>query len=129
MLNNDDCIYTSEHGELYLGHLYTVELSTTFSATVKSYGFSGAHNFCMLRDDIQEQIDNLTAMSNSLSGTCKITDCESYSYIRLQFEGKELKITGKLGMFNDDNSLKFGFFADQTVLKLLANVLTGFIAR
>jgi len=39
-----DCLYTSKYGELYVEFMYSVELNITFSAMVKSYGFSGTHS-------------------------------------------------------------------------------------
>ena len=112
---------------MYAEYLYSSEFDISFSTMVKSYGFSGTHNFCIRKDNLQERVNELKKMSNSLVGICKIEDADSDAHIHLLFEGRNLKITGQLGGSYEDNFMKFSFLADQTVTELFADVLRGFV--
>ena len=120
-------VYISKHAELNVEYKYTVEESTTFSIFAKSYGFFGEHSFCIRNFDLERITSELNNISNSLSGKCTINDTDSDSFICIVFECKKLKILGQLGGSHADNLMKFSFFADQTVAKLLADNFRTFI--
>lgn len=121
--NADNCLYKSQYSELSLEYLYSVEVNLTFAVVIKSYGFCGTHDFCIHTEELEEYIQCLRHMNDSLSGECKIIDVDSDAYILLGFEGKKLNVSGQLGGSYEDNFMKFSFCADQTLIMLLLDAL------
>jgi len=124
MYQDEKCLYQSTYAELHIEHLYTVEINATFSVFVKSYGFTGEYNFCMQKEQMMNTISNLKELYDSLFGSCRLIDADSDSHICIEFENKNLKISGQLGGSYEDNFMKFSFLADQTLIKLLMNTLS-----
>lgn len=122
---NRNCIYQSKFAELQIEWLYTIEVNSTFSVSVKSYGFTGTYNFCLHKEQIKDIILNLKEMDKGLSGLCKILDTDSNSFITLEFEEKRLAVYGQLGGDYEENFMKFRFMADQTIMRLLIHLLSN----
>jgi len=130
MKNNRDNIYTSEVGELYTEYSFSAEFDISIIISVKSYGFSGGHEFCINKEVTRERIKELENMHFSLLGECTMndSDSDSDSYIKLSFIGNELTVSGQLGGSYNSNFIKFSFTADQTLLKLLSDTLKGYVS-
>ena len=124
MYQNENCLYQSKYGELHIEYLYTVETNVTFFVFVRSYGFTGEYNFCIHHEQIRDSILSLKLLDNSFEGLCNLADIDSNAYICLEFENKELKVYGQLGGDYEENYMKFGFLADQTLVKLLMDKLS-----
>ena len=65
-------------------------------------------------------------MSDSLSGEITLCDDESSEFIKFAFFQDQLVVSGSIGDYSD-NRLCFSFFADQTGVSLLSNVLKKLI--
>jgi len=90
---------------------------------IESYNFSGTHIFCLREDQLEDILVQLNQMISFLSGSCRIPDNDSDSYVILDFEKNSLKISGQLGGSYSDNFMCFTFLADQTAAQLLADAL------
>jgi len=122
-----ESLFKSKYGEWSIEYLYHSEMYVTSCISVKSYGFSGAHNFSMMKSTIESNIEELTVMNESLAGVCRLLDTDSDSYIKLEFKGDDLSIAGQIGGSYNENFMQFEFIADQTVIELLLGVLRGLL--
>ena len=94
---------------------------------VQSYDFSGKGPIYLNAEKQRKAIVTLQNMIESLSGELVLYDEESEKYyIQIYFFNGELKVKGVLGDYSD-NQISFCFFADQTVLTLLMQVLEELI--
>ena len=116
-------IFQSKVAKLDLEYLYTVERNITFIVKVLSGAFSGEHPFCLHKNDISDVILILNHMSKEMKGECIISDGDSYSFIKIEFEERDVTISGQLGWASDDDFMKFKFTADQTLVVLLESAL------
>ncbi len=124
LFHDKSCLFKSKHAEFHMEYLYSADESAAFQVFVKSYGFSGSHEFCMRNEQIKENISNLKTLDDTLLGQCRIADIDSDAYISLEFENRDLKVYGQLGGSYNDNCMKFSFLADQTLIKLLIDALS-----
>jgi len=116
--NNE--IYFSENAKMQANLCYHIELNKTYEFMVESNYFSGRTTFCFHVDDLKKIIDKLNAMSMHLSGECVINDADSNNFLKVYFTEQRIKVEGLFGDF-DEQSLKFAFYADQTILRLLSS--------
>jgi len=108
--------------------MHPSEQNLTFAIFIKSYDFSGMHNFCVRKDYLQEKIKELRDMDKSHTGACRICDGDSDSFINIEFERHNLRVNGQIGGTHNDNYMFFSFTADRTLLGLCANILRDFVA-
>ena len=121
-------IFVSNNAELIFEYLYTVEEYITFRVYVKSYGFSGASNFCIHTRTLHERRDSMKNLSGLSAGLYEIHDYDSDDFICFRYDEKVLYVTGLLGGSYNDNHMKFSFTADQTVFALIASTFSNFIS-
>ena len=124
MYQNGDYLYKSKYGEFHMEYIYSMDESAAFQVFIRSYGFTGLHEFCMRNEQIRDIILTLKLLSESFDGLCKLGDIDSNAYICLEFENRSLKVYGQLGGDYEENYMKFSFLADQTLIKLLMNKLS-----
>lgn len=89
---------------------------------IESDEFSGKGSFYFLEKDIKQYIREINEMSIELNGECVLVDTESEFFLKLYFHSNELYIKGTIGDYSC-YSLSFDLKIDQTVLKLLEEVL------
>ncbi|MFB5268535.1 hypothetical protein ACE41H_17365 [Paenibacillus enshidis] len=125
MLNKNSFI-SSENQELKITHLYTVDGYFTFNIKVRSGEFAGASNFCMPKEHIICIVETFSQMLKSLEGSCIVKDYDSDAHVVFEI-GKlgHICILGQIGGSHEDQSMKFKYTTDQTVL---ANILQMFKA-
>lgn len=118
-------LYQTEYAEWEMEYQYTVDCYSTYSVHIRSNNFSGSENFCISGDTIHHLIRSLAVLEEKLAGQLTLCDCESDSFISLEFVSHNiLSLYGQIGGSHEDNYLHFKTHVDQTVLPLLKNVLS-----
>lgn len=99
------------------------DYGTMINVFVRTNGFVGQGPLYFNGLNIKKVIEHVATMLDTLSGEIILSDDESSDYfIKFLFCENQLVVSGSIGDYND-NRLCFNFFADQTVLSLLLNVL------
>lgn len=122
-------LYQSNTSSLKFETMYTIEKNSTFQVYISSYGFSGSYCFCLHHEKIQSIMEALKDMQNNNIVSCTIQDADSESYLTLQTEQRQYKVTGQLGNFLDSNNLHFEFEVDQTIIPLLISYFRTLIRQ
>jgi len=117
-INNIIELHTNSPKEkLSFSTRYLVQINFTFELTVKSDGFSGNSHFCVRRDEIELLCNELEKLHSTLSGTCRISDNDSDSFVEFNiFENGSLQVSGQVGGSYNDHFVKFKFITDQTCI-------------
>ena len=116
-------IYVNENTETVFEIEICSDYGSMINVFVKTNGFAGQGPLYFNDLNIKEVIKCVSAMLDTLSGELILSDNESGEYLlKFAFCQDRLAISGIIGDYCD-NRLYFKFFADQTVLSLLMNVL------
>lgn len=107
--------------EINLEYQYTVQGYVTFTVRVHSGEFSGASNFCVSKDGLQEAVAILGEICESMRGEYQVNDYDSDDYLlfRSRPYGHAV-ISGQLGGSFNPQYLTFELPLDQTELKRIA---------
>jgi len=87
-----DLVIDVENKILKIKHLYSVDNYLTFNIKVKSGDFSGVSNFCLARNQVVSIVEVLSKMYKELDGHCKLNDCDSDSYLKIEMQKTKCKI-------------------------------------
>ena len=97
--------------------LYEVEGYVTFRIHVVSGDFSGSTAFCVEHKTIEEFLDSLKSIYETLFGECNIIDTDSDDFIKFQcIKNGHITVSGQIGGSYNEQFLKFCFDIDQTYL-------------
>lgn len=97
--------------------LYEVEGYITFRVHVVSGDFSGSTNFCVKHKAIEEFLDSLKSLYETLFGESNIIDTDSNDFIKFQYiKNGHIAVNGQIGGSYNEQFLKFCFDIDQTYL-------------
>ena len=134
MLKIDDIIElksVDSSNRLSFATRYLVQVNFTFDLTVKSDLFSGTAHFCVRKDEIESLCNELTKMTKSFNGFCRLQDNDSDGFIEFTIGStRKVFIHGQLGGTHEDNFLQYKFSSDLSatetfiagLIKLLAYV-------
>jgi hypothetical protein len=92
---------------------YLVQINFTFDLTVKSDLFSRTAHFCVRKDEIESLCSELTKMTKSFNGACRLQDNDSDGFIEFTIGStRKIFIYGQLGGTHEDNYMKYKFASD-----------------
>ena len=115
---SEEIIYQDCNNMFSITLLYEVEGYYTYEVGVATLGVSGKCNFCISQNMRIECLKQVEFSLESLSGTVKLSDCDSDAYLEMYFaDSMNFYVSGQIGGSYEDNSLKFMFKADQTLLQ------------
>lgn len=114
---NNKIVFQNNTCSVSVHSLYLVGGYITYEVSISTCGFTGTSNFCIEENKLNECINIIDAMIETLSGEVIIDDSESDAYLKFFFENKtSLFVVGQVGGSYEDNVLKFKLMADQTAL-------------
>lgn len=108
--------------------LYEVQNYFTFLLRVRSGTFQGEASFCVPRTQLKAFYQEIDSLSENIKGRTVLQDYDSDAFIA--FEGKgfgQITVTGQVGGTHQEQSMRFQFESDQTILKPLQEQISELI--
>ena len=120
-------IYNNGNIVFDIGSVFLTEDYVNFVIKLKSYKFSGEHNFCVLKTGLKDVVKRLKDMYNCMDGEVVIQDYDSESFINFKFDKCKVLFCGQFGSEIDENVWKFKQQIDQTIIELLVVNLSNLL--